>query len=135
MDTSEYKERTRDKTSKVRRQDEGSYVKKAEDQMEAAELARKFSFVEADDSGFLYRVGDLVSVNDGWNEAAAEDARVIHGVVVDRAHSEASADMSKPLPFEMYKVVRLDDTSHWRDWYTELDLDIVSSAAEDTKKE
>jgi len=132
MDTSEYKERTRDKANKVRSQDEGSYVKKAEDQMEAAELARKFSFVESDDSEFLYRVGDLVSINDGWNEAAAEHMPVIQGVVVDRKKSEATKGMS----MEMYKVCLLiNGTIREGDWYTELDLDIVSSASEDTKKE
>jgi hypothetical protein len=78
----------------------------------------------------------LVSINDGWNEAAAEHMPVIQGVVVDRKKSDARSAIGKPLAMEMYKVCLLaNGTMREGDWYTELDLDIVSSTREDTKKE
>jgi hypothetical protein len=92
--------------------------------------ARKVEEVEEDDNDFCYSIGDLVSINDGWNSTAAEWPQVIQGIVVARKLAGQTVS-GKPMDHEMYMVcLTTDGIMRAPDWYSSLDLDLLSSAKE-----
>ena len=94
---------------------------------------KKVREVEEDDNDFCFSIGDLVSINDGWNEAAAETRQVIQGIIVDRKLAGQTVD-GKPMDHEMYMVCLMTDgILRAPDWYSSLDLDLLS-CVEDIKE-
>ena len=90
----------------------------------------KVKEVEEDDNDFCYSIGDLVSINDGWNETAAQAWRVIQGIVVARKLAGQTVS-GKPMAHEMYMVCLMTDgILRAPDWYSSLDVDLLSSAKE-----
>ena len=91
---------------------------------------KKVRGVEEDDNDFCFSIGDLVSINDGWNEIAAETRQVIQGIVVDRKHTVLTP-VRRPTDNEMYMVCLMTDgILRAPDWYSTMDLDLLSSVKE-----
>jgi len=92
---------------------------------------KKVREVEEDDDDFCFSIGDLVSIDDGWNAKFTAN-NVIQGIIVARRLKEAQRSMcDRPLDRGLYMVCLMTDgIMRAPDWYSTIDLDLLSSVKE-----